>query len=75
MADERKAPAINLNLSRQTVRYLHTLKRSGLHGNKIGVVARTLVQDQIKSLIQQGVLRMEFDPGDDGDDDDDGTPA
>lgn len=75
MADERKAPAINLNLPRQTVRYLHMLKRTGLHGNKIGIVARTLVQDQIKLLIQQGVLRMEFDSSDDGDDDDDGMPA
>ena len=42
------------------------LKRSGLYGNQLGVVARTLVQDQIKALIEQGSLRMEFDPGEDG---------
>jgi hypothetical protein len=68
LADEKKAPPINLNLSRHTVRYLKRLKRSGLHGNKIGIVARTLVQDQIKALIQQGALRMEFDE-DESDDD------
>jgi hypothetical protein len=62
------APAINLNVSRQTVRYLQTLKRSGLYGNKVGIVARTLVQDQIKALIAQGSLKMEFDPADGGDD-------
>ena len=67
MAEDKKtAPPINLNLPHQTVRYLLMLKRSGLYGNQLGVVARTLVQDQIKALIEQGSLRMEFDPGEDG---------
>ena len=70
MAEKKGAPPINLNLSRQTVRYLQLLKRSGIHGNKIGIVARTLVQDQIKALIREGALHMEFDP--DGDDAEDG---
>jgi hypothetical protein len=71
MAGEKKAaPAINLNPSHQMVRYLETLRRSGLYGNQIGVVARTLVQDAIKDLIKQGSLKMEFDPGDDSGADD-----
>jgi hypothetical protein len=58
--DYKKIEAINPSLSRHTVRYLKRLKRSGLHGATIGTVARTLIQDQIKLLIQQGVLPMEF---------------
>lgn len=71
VADEKKtAPAINLNLPHQTVRYLQMLARSGVHGSRIGVVARTLVQDQIKALIREGSLKMEFDPSPaDGDED------
>ena len=63
--DKKTAPTINLNLPLQTYRYLQTLSRSGVHGKKPGIVARTLVQDQIKELIRQGALRMEFDPGGD----------
>ena len=66
---EEKAPAINLNLPRQTVRYLQMLRRSGLHGKQLGVVARTLVQDQIKALIREGALKMEFDMGEPSDED------
>jgi hypothetical protein len=60
-ADEKKKPEqINPSLSRQTRKYLRKLKRSGVHGTTESAVARTLIQDQIKALIAQGSLQMEF---------------
>jgi len=69
--DYRKIEPVNPSLPEHTVKYLHRLKRSGLHGSSVGAVARTLIQDQIKFLIQQGVLKIEFsvDDADDSDDD------
>ena len=69
--EKKKAPEqINPSLSRQTRRYLRKLKRSGVHGTTESAVARTLIQDQIKLLIVQGALKMEFadDDEEDGDD-------
>lgn len=59
--DEKKKPEqINPSLSKQTRKYLRKLKRSGLHGTTESAVARTLIHDQIKVLIAQGFLEMEF---------------
>ena len=58
--EKKKPEQINPSLSPQTVRYLRRLARSGLHGTTPSAVARTLIQDQIKTLIQQGAIRMEF---------------
>lgn len=69
--DYKKIEPVNPSLSRHTVRYLKRLKRSGLHGATIGTVARTLIQDQIKLLIAQGALPMEFSVDDAGEDDED----
>lgn len=69
--EKKKTPEqINPSLSRQTRRYLRKLKRSGVHGTTESAVARTLIQDQIKLLIVQGALEMEFadDDEEDGDD-------
>jgi hypothetical protein len=63
MADktEKKGPEpVNPSLSKHTVTYLRKLRRTGLHGNSIGAVARTLIQDQIKALIREGSLKMDF---------------
>ncbi len=63
--EKKKKDAVNPNLKRDTIRYLKQLKRSGLHGDALGTVARTLIQDQIKLLISHGALRMEFSFDDD----------
>ena len=65
-ADKKKIEPVNPSLSRHTVLYLRRLKRSGLHGGSIGAVARTLIQDQIKALIREGSLTMEFFEDEDG---------
>jgi hypothetical protein len=51
---------INPGLSAHTVMYLRKLRRSGLHGNSLAAVARTLIQDQIKALIREGSIKMDF---------------
>ena len=67
--DYRKIEAVNPSLSRHTVRYLKKLARTGLYGGTPGTVARALIQDHLKLLIQQGVLEIEFSTDDrDGDD-------
>jgi hypothetical protein len=62
---KRGPEPVNPSLSRHTVMYLRKLKRTGLHGNSLGAVARTLIQDQIKALIREGSLAMEFFEDDD----------
>jgi hypothetical protein len=57
MTEEEERP-------RNTVKYLQRLTKTGVHGKTVSTVARTLIQDQIKLLIQQGALRWEFDEGD-----------
>ena len=73
-SEKKKKDAINPNLPPETVRYLKQLKRSGLHGKALGTIARILIQDQIKLLIAQGSLRMEFSVGDDDSDDTEDEP-
>jgi hypothetical protein len=55
-----KIEPLNPSLSRQTFRYLRLLRRSGVHGKTVSAVARTLIQDQIKALIREGAIKMEF---------------
>ena len=64
MPSEKKAEQVNPSLSPHTVKYLRQLTKTGVHGKTVSTVARTLIQDQIKLLIQQGALRWEFDEGD-----------
>lgn len=64
-SDKQKASEpLNPSLGRQTFRYLRRLKRSGLHGKTVSEVARTLILDQIKTLIREGSLQMEFSEDD-----------
>jgi hypothetical protein len=62
---KKKSDPINPNLPPRTVRYLKRLTRSGLHGKTVSTVARILIQDQIKTLIREGALKMEFAEDDD----------
>jgi hypothetical protein len=61
----KKTEPINPSLSPQTVRYLKRLSKSGLHGKTPSEVARILIQDQIKTLIREGAITMEFAIDDD----------
>lgn len=61
MAADKKPEQVNPSLSPHTVKYLRRLTKTGVHGKTVSTVARTLIQDQIKLLIQQGALRWEFD--------------
>ncbi len=65
-AKSAKRPEVaNPNLDARTISYLKKLRKSGLHGKKLGTVARILITDQIKHLIAIGALKMEFYEGGD----------
>lgn len=61
--DRKTSDQINPSLAPHTIKYLRRLTKTGVHGKTISTVARTLILDQIKLLIQQGALRWEFDDG------------
>jgi hypothetical protein len=71
--DKKKKDAVNANLPPEIIIYLRRLKRSGLYGKALGTIARTLIQDQIKALIADGSLRMEFAEHDGPDDHEEDT--
>ena len=64
-----KAALINPSLPRRTVRYLERLTKTGVHGKTASEVARILVWDAIKRLLDQGVIA--WDLGEDDDEDED----
>jgi hypothetical protein len=75
MADTKKdrggkAAPFNPSLPRRTVRYLEHLTKTGVHGKTPSEVARVLVWDAIKRLLDQGVIPWEVDGVEDDEEDD-----
>ncbi len=62
-----KAAPFNPSLPRRTVGYLERLTKTGVHGKTASEVARVLVWDAIKRLLDQGVI--DWNLGEDDDED------
>ncbi len=67
----KKADPLNPSLPKHTQRYLRQLMKTGVHGKSVSEVARILIYDQIKYLLHKGVIRWEYDEGDEAQGDED----
>jgi len=55
----KKAAPLNPSLPPETIKYLKKLTKTGVHGKTPSEVARVLIWDQIKQLINDGVIDWE----------------
>lgn len=56
MSDTDRIP---VTMSTRTIAYLETLVKQGTHGTSIPGVARTLIEEGVRSAIQSGLLPIE----------------
>lgn len=56
----KKAGPLNPSLPKHTHRYLRQLTKTGVHGKTVAAVARILIYDQLKWLLNKEVIRWEY---------------
>ena len=66
MPGGKKAKPLNPSLPPETIKYLQKLTKTGVHGKTPSEVARVLIWDQIKWLINQKVIEWEKGDGPEG---------
>ena len=56
----KKAGPLNPSIPKHAHNYLRQLTKTGVHGKTVAAVARTLIYDQLKWLLSQGVIRWVY---------------